>query len=81
MALGRTRSSLSSGGATIFTAVWDAGYRGRSTALLTVLNPEGLRLQRDARLIQLVFFTLVSPTERGYDGIYQNERVTRNASL
>jgi dUTP pyrophosphatase len=74
MALGRPRSSLCRSGSTVFTAVWDAGYRGRSTALLSVLNPEGLRLQRDARLVQLVFFTLVAPTERGYEGIYQNER-------
>lgn len=80
MALGRPRSSLCRGGATVFTAVWDAGYRGRSTALLAVLNAEGLRLQRDARLVQLVFFTLVSATERGYDGIYQNERVERKYS-
>jgi dUTP pyrophosphatase len=77
MALGRPRSSLCRSGATVFTAVWDAGYRGRSTAMLTVLNPAGLRIQRDARLVQLVFFTLVSPTERGYEGIYQNERLDR----
>lgn len=80
MALGRPRSSLCRGGATVFTAVWDAGYRGRSTALLNVLNPEGLRLQRDARLVQLVFFTLVSPTERGYEGVYQNERTEARTS-
>lgn len=75
MALGRPRSSLCRSGATVFTAVWDAGYRGRSTALLTVFNPDGMHIQRGARLVQLVFFTLVSPTERGYEGIYQNERV------
>jgi dUTP pyrophosphatase len=80
MALGRPRSSLCRGGATVVTAVWDAGYRGRSTALLTVLNPQGLRIERDARLVQLVFFTLVAPTERGYAGIYQNERVEPHPS-
>jgi len=74
MALGRPRSSLCRSGATVFTAVWDAGYRGRSTALLSVLNPQGLRLERDARLVQLVFFPLAAPTARGYEGIYQNER-------
>jgi len=79
MALGRPRSSLCRSGATISTAVCDAGYRGRSTALLTVLNPEGLRIERDARLVQLVFFTLVAPTERGYEGVYQNERVEAEA--
>src|SRR4051812_39899948 len=37
MALGRPRSSLGRGGVTIHTAVWDAGYRGRSTSMLSVL--------------------------------------------
>lgn len=75
MALGRPRSSLCRCGATLGTAVWDAGYRGRSTALLIVESREGLRVARDARLMQLVFFTLDQATERGYDGIYQGENV------
>lgn len=75
MALGRPRSSLCRGGATVITAVWDAGYRGRSTALLVVENPAGLRLQRDARIMQLVFFTLNAPTAAGYDGAYQGENL------
>jgi dUTP pyrophosphatase len=80
MALGRPRSSLCRGGATMHTAVWDAGYRGRSTALLVVENPAGLRLARDARLMQLVFLTLTRQTARGYDGAYQGENlVTRLA--
>lgn len=75
MALGRPRSSLCRCGATMGTAVWDAGYRGRSTALLLIENPEGLRLSRDARLLQLVFFTLNVATRQGYDGIYQGENI------
>jgi dUTP pyrophosphatase len=75
MALGRPRSSLCRCGATLGTAVWDAGYRGRSTALLIVEAAEGLRIARDARLMQLVFFTLDVPTARGYDGIYQGENI------
>lgn len=75
MALGRPRSSLCRIGATMSTAVWDAGYSGRSTALLIVENPAGMRLERDARLLQLVFFTLNSPTARGYDGAYQGENL------
>lgn len=73
MALGRPRSSICRCGATLGTAVWDAGYRGRSTALLLVEHRDGLRVARDARLMQLVFFTLDQATERGYDGIYQGE--------
>jgi dUTP pyrophosphatase len=75
MALGRPRSSLCRIGATLGTAVWDAGYRGRSTALLFVANPAGIRLERGARLLQLVFFTRDAPTVRGYDGTYQGENL------
>jgi dUTP pyrophosphatase len=75
MALGRPRSSLCRIGATLGTAVWDAGYRGRSTALLIVANPAGMRLERAARVLQLVFFTLEAPTARGYDGAYQDENL------
>jgi dUTP pyrophosphatase len=75
MALGRPRSSLCRLGATLGTAVWDAGYRGRSTALLIVENPAGIRIERAARLLQLVFFTLDVPTARGYDGTYQDENL------
>jgi dUTP pyrophosphatase len=80
MALGRPRSSLCRSGATIATAVWDAGYRGRSTALLIVENPSGIRVERDARVLQLVFFTLNVPTTRGYDGVYQDENLSRGRS-
>jgi dUTP pyrophosphatase len=79
MALGRPRSSLCRVGATLVTAVWDAGYRGRSTALLIVANPAGIRIERDARLLQLVFFTLDAPTARGYDGAYQDENIAADA--
>jgi dUTP pyrophosphatase len=75
MALGRPRSSLCRMGATLVTAVWDAGYRGRSTALLIVANPAGMRLERAARVLQLVFFTLDSATTRGYAGAYQDENL------
>lgn len=76
MALGRPRSSLCRCGATLGTAVWDAGYTGRSTALLVITNPAGLRIARDARVMQLVFFTLDTPTADGYSGIYQGENIT-----
>jgi dUTP pyrophosphatase len=73
MALGRPRSSLGRCGATIHTAVWDAGYRGRSTSLLAVGNPHGFALQRDARVMQLVFLKLARPARQGYAGAYQGE--------
>lgn len=73
MALGRPRSSLLRSAAALHTAVWDAGYRGRSQSLLTVHHPGGFRLQRDARAAQLVFFRLAAPPQQGYRGRYQHE--------
>lgn len=73
-ALGRPRSSLLRAGADIGTAVWDAGYSGRSQSLLIVHNPAGLRLERNARLMQLVFFRLDAATT-GYNGQYQKENI------
>jgi dUTP pyrophosphatase len=75
MALGRPRSSLGRCGVTIHTAVWDAGYEGRSTSLLQVVNPVGFRVQRDARVMQLVFLTLNRETADGYSGRYQGENI------
>ncbi len=75
MALGRPRSSLGRSGVTIHTAVWDAGYSGRSTSLLSVLNPEGFRVQRNARVMQLVFLGMSAATAAGYAGRYQGENV------
>ena len=73
MALGRPRSSLLRSGVSLHTAVWDAGYRGSSQSLLTVHHVDGFRLQRNARLAQLVFFRLSSPPSTGYQGRYQGE--------
>ncbi len=73
MALGRPRSSLLRSGAALHTAVWDAGYHGRSQSLLTVHHPGGFRLQQDTRLAQLLFFRLATPTKEGYRGQYQGE--------
>jgi dUTP pyrophosphatase len=74
MALGRPRSSLLRCGVTIGTAVWDAGYEGRSQSLMVVHNPQGFRVQKNARVIQLVFFKLTGETE-GYRGAYQGENI------
>ncbi len=74
MALARPRSSLLRCGVTVGTAVWDAGYSGRSESLLVVYNPQGFRIQRNARIVQLVFFRLLGETD-GYQGTYQNENI------
>ncbi len=74
MGLGRPRSSLLRCGVTVGTAVWDAGYEGRSQSLLVVYNYRGFRVQRNARITQLVFFELTGDSE-GYSGVYQGENI------
>ena len=74
MALATPRSSLLRCGVTVNTAVWDAGYSGRSQSLMVVYHPRGFRLERNARIVQLVFFRLTQETD-GYQGAYQGENV------
>ena len=73
-AIARPRSSLLRMGVQVGTALWDAGYSGQGEALIVVHNPHGIRLQRRARVLQLVFFELDNPPRRGYSGRYQGER-------
>ena len=68
MALGRPRSSLLRCGASLHTAVWDAGYRGRSQSLLVVHHPAGLRLGRDARVAHWRFGGWLGRRSRGTGG-------------
>ena len=72
--IGLPRSSLLRMGVSVHTAVWDAGYRGRSEALLVVYNKDGFRIKKDARVLQLLFMRLESGQE-GYSGRYMNENV------
>ena len=71
--MARTRSSLLRSGAHIGTALWDSGYSGRSGSVLVVHNPAGLRLKRNARVLQLIFYALDAPAAKTYAGQYQNE--------
>ena len=74
MALAFPRSSLLRCGVMVHTAVWDAGYHGRAQSLMVVYNPQGVSLQRNARIVQLVFLRLTRETE-GYRGAYQRENI------
>ena len=76
VAMAKSRSTMLRNGASVETAIWDPGYQGRSSSLLVVNNPNGIRLKRDARVVQLVFFN-TEEVPRGYDGIYQGERMTQ----
>ncbi len=74
-ALARARSTLQRCGASLETALWDPGYRGRSQSLLVVYNSQGLRLKKNARLMQLVFIRLEKEAEKVYSGKYQGENI------
>lgn len=69
MAIGRPRSSMLKMGATVETAVWDAGYKGVSKSLLIVENQHGIQIKKNARVMQLVFIKLTAQTE-AYTGKY-----------
>jgi len=73
-AMVKPRSSLLRMGATIATALWDPGYRGRGKSLLLVFNPHGIRLYRNARVAQMVFFLVTGGTGAGYKGLFQHEK-------
>jgi dUTP pyrophosphatase len=74
MALGRPRSSLLRMAVSVGTAVWDAGYNGRSQSLLVVYHPQGVKLALNARMLQLVFFEVEGGTQ-AYKGFFQNENL------
>ena len=74
VALARSRSTVLRNAAAVETAVWDPGYQGRSSSLLVVHNPQGIRVKQDARVAQLVFYS-TDEVEEGYRGVYQNERI------
>ncbi|MBA5942724.1 MAG: deoxyuridine 5'-triphosphate nucleotidohydrolase, partial [Methanophagales archaeon] len=79
LAIAAPRSTLLRCGVTIETAIWDAGYRGRSESLLVVLNKNGYYIRKNARILQLVFIKLGTGTENlmgeGYSGRYQLENI------
>jgi dUTP pyrophosphatase len=75
MALAMPRSSLLRCGVSIHNAVWDAGYSGRSQSLMVVYNPQGLRLHRNARIVQMVFLSLSREVAQGYQGMFQGENI------
>lgn len=76
MALAMPRSSLLRCGVSIHSAVWDAGYSGRSQSLMVVYNAQGFRLHRTARIVQMVFFSLSRRVSQGYQGMFQGENIS-----
>ncbi len=73
IALTIPRSSLLRMGATIHTAVWDAGYEGQGIGLLVVFNEHGIYISKGAHVAQLVFFKVLGKSIL-YNGMYKGER-------
>jgi dUTP pyrophosphatase len=74
LSIGRTRSTLLRCGVNVVSAVFDAGYVGRCESLLIVSNPHGFIVEKDARVLQLIFLRLTSSSE-GYSGVYKGENI------
>ncbi|MDM7274867.1 MAG: deoxyuridine 5'-triphosphate nucleotidohydrolase [Thermoprotei archaeon] len=67
------RSSILRMGAEVKCTVWDPGYKGRGEGLLVVYNPNGVKLERGARVVQLIFAKLEDMPGKPYSGMYMNE--------
>ena len=81
MALAKPRSSMLRNGVAVHSAVWDAGYIGRSQVQIVVYSQYGFRLARNARIVQMVFMTLDADTDSPYDGLYQREAISHGNEL
>jgi len=57
----------------VVSALWDPGYEGKGEGLLIVENPYGIVLEKDARIVQLIFIRLESKPESEYRGVYMRE--------
>ena len=69
------RSSLLRMGATIASALWDPGYRGRGVGLLLVFNEHGIRIEKNARIAQIFYIRMEKKPGKTYSGRYQLEGV------
>lgn len=74
MGLARPRSTMLRCGATIETSVWDPGYIGKSQSMIVVYNQHGIRICKNARVMQIIFLPL-SQEANAYAGIYQKEGI------
>ncbi len=67
------RSTLMRIGATLCSAVWDPGYKGRGIGLM-IVNAK-ITVCEGARIAQIVFIKTQEKISEGYSGTYQNENV------
>jgi dUTP pyrophosphatase len=66
------RSSLVRMGCSLDAGLFDSGFVGRAQVLLTVKNPAGVKLYKNARVAQMVYHTVEGgEVDAGYSGTYQ----------
>ncbi|HLC37868.1 MAG TPA: deoxyuridine 5'-triphosphate nucleotidohydrolase [Candidatus Norongarragalinales archaeon] len=68
-----TRSTLARCGAFVHVGWWDPGYHGKGEALLSVGTK--LRLEKNARVAQMVFLRLSAEAQELYSGVFHKENV------
>jgi dUTP pyrophosphatase len=68
------RSSLLRMGATIHTAVWDPGYEGMGVGLLIVYNNDGIIIEKNTQVAQLVYLKMSGLTKHTYEGVFKGEK-------
>lgn len=66
------RSSVMRCGCMMHNGFWDPGYTGKGESVLLV-GAQGLRLKKNAKIAQAVFYKLSSPAGEGYAGVHQFE--------
>jgi deoxycytidine triphosphate deaminase len=70
VAFAYSRTSLLRMGAFTHHGVWDAGFQGKGEFILVVENEQGIKIKQNARVAQLVFFSVCET--QGYQGVYKN---------
>jgi dCTP deaminase len=68
------RSSLAREGIIGSFAVVDPGFRGQLTLNLCNVSEKEVTLKEGERIVQIVFHSLGSAAQKGYDGSYQNSK-------
>lgn len=63
------RSSLTRNGVDVRSALYDAGYKGGINGIIIVYNPNGIMIEKGARIAQFVL--VKAETAKLYNGQYQ----------
>ncbi len=73
LSIGRT--SLARCAAKLQVGFWDPGYEGKGMAMLTIDNPLGLKVKKNAKVAQLIFFKLSQEANDSYNGLFNKENL------